>query len=154
MQDTPIRVGVFTHLDNADAAVQNLVDAGFTHENIAVICSDHDTHHERLEHYRQSEPSERSEASAIAGGAIGATLGGLAAVGGGLATGGIGLVAAGLASSRGDARRGLQQRAYSLNGRKVESGERTVARDDLVGGRYVVLQKGRKHYALLVAGQA
>ena len=98
MQDTPIRVGVFTHLDAADDAVRGLVDAGFTQEQIAVICSDDDTHHPRLEHFRQTEPSQRTETSAVAGGAIGAALGGLAAVGGGLATGGIGLVAAGLAA--------------------------------------------------------
>jgi hypothetical protein len=98
MQDTPIRVGVFTHLDAADDAVRGLVDAGFSEEHIAVICSDDDTHHERLEHFRQVEPGHRSEKTAIAGGAIGATLGGLAAIGGGLATGGIGLVAAGLAA--------------------------------------------------------
>ena len=98
MHDTPIRVGVFTHLDAADDAVRGLVGAGFSEEHIAVICSDDDTHHERLEHFRQTEPARRSETTAIAGGAIGATLGGLAAVGGGLATGGVGLVAAGLAA--------------------------------------------------------
>lgn len=98
MKNAPIRVAVFTHLDAADKAVRRLVDAGFSDDHVAVICSDDDTHHERMEHFRQAEQSDRSEKSAVAGGAIGATLGGMAAVGGGLATGGVGLAAAGLAA--------------------------------------------------------
>ena len=98
MKNTPIRVGVFSHLDAADDAVRRLMDAGFTEKHIAVICSDDDTHHERLEHFRQTKPSKVSGSSALAGGAIGATLGGLATVGGAVATGGISLLATGLAA--------------------------------------------------------
>lgn len=98
MKNTPIRVGVFSHLDAADKAVQGLADAGFTEKQIAVICSDDDTHHERLEHYRQTKPGTVSGASAATGGAIGAILGGLATAGGAVATGGVGLLATGLAA--------------------------------------------------------
>ena len=60
------------------------------------------------------------------------------------------LVQSGLASSRGDARRGLQQRGFSVNGVVVEDAARTLGPADLLAGRYVVLQKGKKNYAMLV----
>ncbi len=60
------------------------------------------------------------------------------------------LVQSGLASSKGDARRGLQQRGSSVNGVVVEDATRTIGPDDLLAGRYVMLQKGKKNYAMLV----
>jgi len=61
------------------------------------------------------------------------------------------LVRAGLASSKGDARRGIQGGGFSLNGEPVGTPDRKLSAADLVAGRYLVLQKGRKSYALLVA---
>ena len=61
------------------------------------------------------------------------------------------LVGAGLASSRADARRGLQGSGFAVNGDKL-SAERALGPADLLAGRYIVLQKGRKHYAILDAG--
>ncbi len=52
------------------------------------------------------------------------------------------LVRAGLASSNGDARRGLQQRQFAVNGRKVD-GDRRLDAADLLGGRFVLLSRGR-----------
>ena len=67
--------------------------------------------------------------------------------------GGVGLVdaltTAGLASSKSDARRGLQQRGFSVNGDLADDAQRTLGAGDLIAGRYIVLQKGRKNYALL-----
>ncbi|HJS46612.1 MAG TPA: hypothetical protein VJ773_01360, partial [Gemmatimonadales bacterium] len=60
------------------------------------------------------------------------------------------LLAAGLASSKADARRGLEQRGFSLNGGRLEGADRRVTAADLLHGRWVVLQKGRKNYAMLV----
>ncbi|MBK9516931.1 MAG: tyrosine--tRNA ligase [Anaeromyxobacter sp.] len=60
------------------------------------------------------------------------------------------LVKVGLASSRGDARRGLQGKGFSLNGAALEAADRALSADDLLAGRYVVLQKGKRNYALLV----
>ncbi len=60
------------------------------------------------------------------------------------------LVRAGLASSKGDARRGIQGKGFSLNGAAIESAERAVGDADLLAGGYVLLQKGRRNYALLV----
>jgi tyrosyl-tRNA synthetase len=60
------------------------------------------------------------------------------------------LVGAGLASSKADARRGIQGAGYSVNGERL-SAERTLGSDDLLAGRYIVLQKGKKNFALVEA---
>jgi tyrosyl-tRNA synthetase len=61
------------------------------------------------------------------------------------------LVGAGLASSKADARRGLQGNGFAVNGAKL-SADRPLGPGDLLAGRYIVLQKGRKHYAMIDAG--
>jgi tyrosyl-tRNA synthetase len=60
------------------------------------------------------------------------------------------LVRAGLASSKGDARRGIQGKGFTLNGGVIEAPERPVKDSGLLAGRYVLLQKGRRSYALLI----
>jgi tyrosyl-tRNA synthetase len=60
------------------------------------------------------------------------------------------LVRSGLASSKGDARRGIQGKGFLLNG-EVPAPERTLAAADLLHGRFVMLQKGKRNHALLVA---
>jgi tyrosyl-tRNA synthetase len=60
------------------------------------------------------------------------------------------LVRSGLASSKGDARRGIQGKGFLLNG-EVPAPERTLAAEDLLHGRFVMLQKGKRNHALLVA---
>jgi tyrosyl-tRNA synthetase len=59
------------------------------------------------------------------------------------------LVECGLASSKGDARRALDQGAISVNGAKVGPGA-AVGSTTVLHGRYVVLRKGKRSYALLV----
>ena len=61
------------------------------------------------------------------------------------------LVTAGLAASKGEARRGLEQKGFSVNGEKVEDAGRGLGPADLKGGKYILLQKGKKNYALVVA---
>ncbi|HET7043046.1 MAG TPA: tyrosine--tRNA ligase [Gemmatimonadales bacterium] len=60
------------------------------------------------------------------------------------------LVTAGLAASKGEARRGLEQKGFSVNGEKVEDPARGLGPADLKGGKYILLQKGKKNYALVV----
>jgi tyrosyl-tRNA synthetase len=60
------------------------------------------------------------------------------------------LVRAGLATSKGDARRGIQGNGFSVNGTTLTAPDRRLARADLLAGGYVLLQKGRKNYALLL----
>ncbi|HET8649827.1 MAG TPA: tyrosine--tRNA ligase, partial [Gemmatimonadales bacterium] len=61
------------------------------------------------------------------------------------------LVAAGLASSKADARRGLQSGGFSVNGERIADAQRQLTAADLLAGRYLLLQKGKKQYGLLVA---
>ena len=62
------------------------------------------------------------------------------------------LVASGLASSKSDARRGIQGKGFAVNGEKTDDAERTLTAADLLAGGYVMLQKGKKNYALVRAG--
>ncbi len=61
------------------------------------------------------------------------------------------LARTGLASSKGDARRGIQGKGFLVNGETVAAPERTLGAADLLHGRYVMLQKRKRHHALLVA---
>ena len=56
---------------------------------------------------------------------------------------------AGLAKSRGDARRLLEQGGLAVNGRKIGAAERLVAPEARLHGRWVLLKKGGREYALL-----
>jgi tyrosyl-tRNA synthetase len=61
------------------------------------------------------------------------------------------LVTSGLASSKSDARRGIQGKGFAVNGEKTDDVERVLTSGDLLAGGYVMLQKGKKNYALLRA---
>jgi tyrosyl-tRNA synthetase len=60
------------------------------------------------------------------------------------------LVQAGLAASKGEARRGIQQNGFSINGAPVGEADRHLGASDLRAGAYVLLQKGKRNYALIV----
>jgi tyrosyl-tRNA synthetase len=63
------------------------------------------------------------------------------------------LVASGLASSKADARRGIQGKGFYLNGRPIDDVELRVGEDVLQGppdARFVILRKGKKNYVRLV----
>ena len=63
------------------------------------------------------------------------------------------LVASGLASSKADARRGIQGKGFYLNGRAIDDVELRVGEDALQGppdARFVILRKGKKNYVRLV----
>jgi tyrosyl-tRNA synthetase len=61
------------------------------------------------------------------------------------------LVETGLAASRGEARRTMSQGGVSVNNKKAE-GEPVVGVADLRFGRFVLLRKGKRDHALVVAG--
>jgi hypothetical protein len=78
--ERPIRVGVFENVEQADAAVSDLLAAGFTKEEITVICSRAivQRHFKAFEH---QDPAGSHTVGAVAiGGVSGAALGGLGAV--------------------------------------------------------------------------
>jgi tyrosyl-tRNA synthetase len=62
------------------------------------------------------------------------------------------LVRAGLATSKGEARRGIQQNGFSVNGAPVGATDRSLGAADLRPGGFVLLQKGKRNYALLAVG--
>jgi tyrosyl-tRNA synthetase len=58
------------------------------------------------------------------------------------------LTETGLASSKADARRGLESGGYSVNGERAGP-DRRLGVTDLLSGGYIVLQKGKKHFAMI-----
>jgi tyrosyl-tRNA synthetase len=63
------------------------------------------------------------------------------------------LVETGLAASKGEARRGLQQKGFSVNGVAQEA-DRVLGTADLLADGYLLLRRGKKTFALIVAGSA
>ncbi|WP_242393798.1 tyrosine--tRNA ligase [Anaeromyxobacter oryzisoli] len=62
------------------------------------------------------------------------------------------LVRAGLATSKGDARRGIQGKGFLVNGEVIAAPERSLGTADLLHGEFVMLQKGKRNHAMLVVG--
>jgi tyrosyl-tRNA synthetase len=63
------------------------------------------------------------------------------------------LVASGLATSKADARRGIQGKGFYLNDEPIETVDRELNEEELQGppdGRFVMLRKGKKNYVRLV----
>lgn len=90
-----IRAGSFTSLAAADRAVQNLLDEGFTPEEITVICSD-ETRERHFREFQHQEPAgQHTGGAVVAGTSLGAALGGLAAIAIGAGTGNVPLIIAG-----------------------------------------------------------
>jgi tyrosyl-tRNA synthetase len=56
-------------------------------------------------------------------------------------------VAAGLSKSKGEARRTVGEGGAYLNNQRVEDPEQVPSRDDLLGGSWLVLRRGKKHLA-------
>lgn len=103
-----IRAGAFSDLAAADRAADRLLAAGFSKEQITVVCSNavKERHFSQFEHqFPQFEdrPQAASETASGAGpgASIGAAMGGLAAIAVGIAGGGVPLLIAGLAGVSG-----------------------------------------------------
>jgi tyrosyl-tRNA synthetase len=60
------------------------------------------------------------------------------------------LVRVGLATSKSDARRGIAGKGFLVNGEPIPAPERALGAADLLHGKYVMLQKGKRSHALLV----
>jgi tyrosyl-tRNA synthetase len=63
------------------------------------------------------------------------------------------LLASGLATSKADARRGIQGRGFYLNDEPIETADRELTDAEFHGpadGRYVIFRKGKKNYVRLV----
>ncbi|HEX3998110.1 MAG TPA: hypothetical protein VHX65_06140 [Pirellulales bacterium] len=140
MQERPIRVGIFDSVERAHRAVQNLLGAGFTRNQITVICSD--KHRERLfQEFEHQDPAGTTTAEkAVAGGAVGAVVGGVAALISAIATGGIAFLIAGGVIVAGAATfgslvgammsRGVEKELANFYDQEVEKGKLLVAAED------------------------
>jgi tyrosyl-tRNA synthetase len=53
-----------------------------------------------------------------------------------------------LAASKGEARRGLEQKGFSINGEQAAA-DRVLSEIDVRAGKYIVLQKGKRNYSLI-----
>jgi hypothetical protein len=93
--EKPFRVGIFSTVAQADRVVRRLRDAGFSKDELAVLCSNET----KAEHFSDlpSEPrgAGYTPGAIVTGGLIGATIGGLALGATALVTGGATLLAAG-----------------------------------------------------------
>jgi len=90
----PIREGFFRTVAEANKAVTRLLLAGFSKDQLAIICPDHLKSLLSHDLPDAQRPGSNAPQAIIAGGAVGATLGGIALTATALATGGVGLVAA------------------------------------------------------------
>jgi hypothetical protein len=95
----PMRVGTFATVPAAETAVDALLAAGFTTEQITVVCSDPQKERTFEQFQHQDPAGTTTPAKAVAGGTIGAALGGLTVLAGAAATGGTALLAAGGAAA-------------------------------------------------------
>lgn len=89
-----IRAGVFSSEDDAERAVRALLAAGFSSQEITVICSDQNVEKRFARFHHQDRAGEHTPEAAMTGGLMGAALGGLTAIGL-VASGGTALLAAG-----------------------------------------------------------
>ena len=54
-------------------------------------------------------------------------------------------------NSKGELRKLIRNGGVSLNKQKVSDEQQTLSQDELIAGRYILIQRGKKNYYLLVA---
>jgi hypothetical protein len=90
-----LEVGVFATVHDARRAVRGLLQAGFTKDEITVVCSD-STKERFFQEFEHQEPAGTyTPTASIAGGTIGALVGGLTVMAAAIGTGSLALWAAG-----------------------------------------------------------
>jgi hypothetical protein len=150
-QNTSLEVGVFYNIDDARRAVHNLIDAGFSTDQITVVCSD-ETKERYFQEFDHQQPAGTHTATAtIAGGTIGALLGGLSVVASAFATGSLALWAAGPISAWAGGvagglvgammTRGVEKELANFYQQAVMKGQILVAAEDRSPNNELALQK-------------
>jgi hypothetical protein len=95
IQDLSLEVGIFDSIEDARQAVRRLLEIGFSKDQITVVCSD-DTKERYFAEFEHQHPAGTfAPTASIAGGTIGALLGGLTVVASAIATSSLALWAAG-----------------------------------------------------------
>jgi hypothetical protein len=132
----PIRVGVFSNLGVADRVVERLLDAGFTREQITVVCSNQAVQRHFESFHHQDPAGSHTKEAVVTGGAIGAVLGGLTGTAAAVATGGVGLlIAGGIALGAGGGVGGL---VGAMMTRGIEKEVANYYDQAVLGGRILV----------------
>jgi hypothetical protein len=94
--ETPVRVGVYSRVSQADRAVSGLLAAGFGQEEISVICSNKVREQLFADFQNPPLPKEHLPEATATGASLGAlVLGGLTTLAGIATTGGLALAAVG-----------------------------------------------------------
>ena len=52
--------------------------------------------------------------------------------------------------SKGEARKMIQQNGFSLNKEKMSDIARSLTEDDVIDGKYILVQKGKKDYYIII----
>ncbi|MDB5392185.1 MAG: hypothetical protein JWM11_7831 [Planctomycetaceae bacterium] len=132
-----VRAGVFTDMGSAERAVVKLLANGFEKEQVMVVCSGEAREH----HFRQFDSQNHTGISlhgeVATGAALGATVGGLAAIAFGLASGAIPLVIAGAAGIAGGSTMGGFMGAMMSRG--VEDEFSKFYHEQMAAGHLVVV---------------
>src|SRR5437762_7105310 len=92
--EKPHRVGFFDSVAQADRAVRNLLAAGFTQDQLAVICPEQCQSQFAPGVRRAEQPGSHAGREIAEGGAVGAAIGGITLAAAAVATGGVGLLPA------------------------------------------------------------
>lgn len=94
-ETTIIRVGIFAGVARAEAAIENLIAAGFKRDDISVICSDKWKADQIEQGTDQEVNALDQDDTTMTSGVAGGVIGGLAALAGVALTGGFGILAVG-----------------------------------------------------------
>lgn len=133
----PTRAGIFDTVEETQRVVRELLDFGFTEQQITVICSD-DTKERYFRRFKHQDPAgAHAPAAAAAGGLIGAALTGTTAAVAAVTTGGTALFALGplIAGTGGIVgglvgammTRGIEKEAANFYDQEVAAGKLLVA---------------------------
>jgi hypothetical protein len=114
--DKPVRVGVFDKVASASQAVNNLLAAGFTKEELGVLCSDKYKAQFFQDIPKPTMGGKYTPEATVAGGVIGAAIGGLMLAATALTAGGALLLASGTVLVGGGAIAGTFVGAMSTRG--------------------------------------
>jgi hypothetical protein len=94
-----VEAGIFATVEQAEAAVRQLLQAGFDKEHITVVCSDEKKEQYFREFEHQEPAGTFTPQAALTGMAVGALLGGIPVIGAAMATGSVLLWVAGPAAA-------------------------------------------------------
>ncbi len=159
---SPIRVGVFASVEAADSAVRGLQAAGFTREQISVICSDKSKEAFFKDFEHEQPAGTKTPRTAATGGVIGAVVGSAIAVTTLVATGGLAILVIGpLCAGTGAAvgtfigamtSRGVEHQAANYYDQALRRGQLLVAAEVPAGAPDANVRLARAERAFEEAG--